>query len=52
MDAVRDIMTTDEVTLDPDMTLREAAATLADHHATGAPVIVNGRVVQGPDSVA
>src|SRR5688500_13297064 len=45
MQAVRDIMTTEVVTLDPDMTLREAAATLADHHVTGAPVIVNGRVV-------
>ena len=45
MQAVRDIMTTEVVTLDPEMTLREAAATLADHHVTGAPVIVNGRVV-------
>lgn len=45
MQAVRDIMTTDVVTLDPEMTLREAAATLADHHVTGAPVVVNGRVV-------
>ncbi len=45
MQAVRDIMTTEVVTLDPDMTLREAAATLADHHVTGAPVLVNGRVI-------
>lgn len=45
MQAVRDIMTTEVVTLDPDMTLREAAATLADHHVSGAPVIANGRVV-------
>jgi CBS domain-containing protein len=45
MQAVRDIMTTDVVTLDPDMTLREAAATLADHHVTGAPVVINGRVI-------
>ena len=45
MQRVRDIMTTEVVTLDPDMTLREAAAALADYHVTGAPVIVNGRVV-------
>lgn len=45
MKSVRDIMTMDVVALDPEMTLREAAATLADHHVTGAPVVVNGRVV-------
>lgn len=45
MQAVRNIMTTDVVTLDPEMTLREAAAVFADHHVTGAPVVTNGRVL-------
>ena len=45
MQAVRDIMTTDVVTLDPEMTLREAAAVFADRHVTGAPVVINGRVM-------
>ena len=45
MQAVRDIMTTTVVTLDPAMTLREAATMLADHHVSGAPVVANGRVV-------
>jgi len=45
MQVVRDIMTTTVVTLDPAMTLREAATMFADHHVSGAPVVANGRVV-------
>jgi CBS domain-containing protein len=45
MQAVRDIMTTDVVTLDPEMTLREAAVVFADRHVSGAPVVTNGRVM-------
>jgi CBS domain-containing protein len=45
MQAVRDIMTTDVVRLDPEMTLREAAVVFADRHVTGAPVVANGRVM-------
>lgn len=42
---VRDLMTTDVVTLDPDMNLREATDTLVQHHVTGAPVLAGGRIV-------
>lgn len=42
---LHDIMTRDLVTLSPEHTLREAMATLASHHISGAPVIANQRVV-------
>jgi CBS domain-containing protein len=41
---VRDFMTTDVMTLDPEMDLREATDTLVQHHVSGAPVVANGRI--------
>jgi len=41
---VRDLMTTDVVTLDPDMNLREATDALMRHHVSGAPVLAGGRI--------
>jgi CBS domain-containing protein len=41
---VRDLMTTEVVTVGPDMSLREATDTLVQHHVSGAPVIANGRI--------
>ena len=42
---LRDIMTTSVLTLEPDVTIREAMELLADRHVSGAPVIAGGRVV-------
>lgn len=42
---LRDIMTTDVVTVEPDTTLRDAADLLARRHVSGAPVLRGGRVV-------
>lgn len=42
---LRDIMTTDVATATPDMTVRDAAAILADTHIGGAPVLQGGKVV-------
>jgi CBS domain-containing protein len=42
---VRDIMTTDVVTLSPDLSLRDAMALLTRRHISGAPVVSAGRVV-------
>jgi CBS domain-containing protein len=41
---VRDLMTTDVVTLGPEMNLREATDALVQHHVSGAPVVTNGRI--------
>lgn len=41
---IRDIMTTDVVTLSPDASLRDAMDTLTSRHITGAPVVAAGRV--------
>lgn len=42
---LRDIMTTDLVTLDPDLTIREAMDTFASRRISGAPVVAGGGVV-------
>ena len=42
---LQDIMTTDVVTLDPEMTLRDALEVLTGRHISGAPVVEAGRVV-------
>ncbi len=42
---LRDIMTTDVVTLSPELTLRDAMALLASRHLSGAPVVAGGKVV-------
>ena len=42
---LRDVMTTDVVTVDPDMTLRDAMELLARRHVSGAPVMTGGKVV-------
>lgn len=42
---LRDIMTTDVVTLTSDTTLREAMELFAHHHVSGAPVVAGGRIV-------
>lgn len=42
---VRDLMTTDVMTVGPDMDLREATDVLVQHHVSGAPVVTNGRLV-------
>jgi CBS domain-containing protein len=42
---LRDIMTPDVVSLDPNMTLRDALEILAARHISGAPVLDGGRVV-------
>ena len=42
---LRDLMTTDVVTVSPDASLREAMELFATHHVSGAPVVVGERVV-------
>jgi CBS domain-containing protein len=42
---LRDIMTADVVTLDPEMTLREALEILTARQISGAPVLEGGRIV-------
>jgi CBS domain-containing protein len=42
---LRDIMTTNVLTLAPDVSLRDAMELLASHHFSGAPVVAGGRVV-------
>lgn len=42
---LRDIMTRDVFTLSPETSLRDAAALLAEHHISGAPVVSGGKVV-------
>lgn len=42
---LRDIMTTDVVTISPELTLRDAMALLASRHLSGAPVVAAGKVV-------
>ena len=42
---LRDIMTTDLVTLDPNLTIREAMDTFASRRISGAPVVAGGVVV-------
>jgi CBS domain-containing protein len=41
---VRDLMTTDVVTISPEMNLREAIDTLVQYHVSGAPVVTDGRI--------
>lgn len=41
---LRDIMTTDVVTITPEMSLRDAMELLAQRHVSGAPVVSGGRV--------
>jgi CBS domain-containing protein len=43
---LRDIMTTEVLTVGPDMSVRDAMLLLADHHVSGVPV-VSGRAVVG-----
>jgi CBS domain-containing protein len=42
---LKDIMTTDMVTVGPQTTLREALALLSDQHISGFPVVSGGKVV-------
>lgn len=42
---VRDIMTTDLVTLSPGATVTEAARTLTENRVSGAPVVERGRII-------
>jgi CBS domain-containing protein len=42
---LRDIMTSDVVTLAPEVTIRDAMALLASKHLSGAPVVASGRVL-------
>jgi CBS domain-containing protein len=42
---LRDIMTTDIVTLDPNLTIREAMDTFASRRISGAPVVEGGAVI-------
>jgi len=42
---LRDIMTTDLVTLDPNLTIREAMDTFASRRISGAPVVEGGAVI-------
>ena len=42
---LRDIMTTDLITLDPNLTIREAMDVFASKHISGAPVVVGDEVV-------
>lgn len=42
---LRDIMTTDVLSLSPEQTLREAMELLVGRHVTGAPVVSGGKVV-------
>ena len=41
---LRDIMSTDLITLAPELTLREAIELLTNEHVTGAPVVAGGQV--------
>jgi CBS domain-containing protein len=41
---LRDIMTTDLITLDPNLTIREAMETFAFRRISGAPVVAGGIV--------
>jgi CBS domain-containing protein len=43
--SLRDLMTPEVLTLDPDMTLREAVERLVSEGISGAPVVVGGRLV-------
>lgn len=45
MRTVRDIMTTDVVTLTPQATVREAMEALSTNHLSGVPVVVGRRVI-------
>ena len=42
---LRDIMTTDVLTVHPDLSIRDVAEILATNHISGAPVVRDGRVV-------
>jgi len=42
---LRDIMTTDVLTVDPETSLREAMELLGRHHVSGAPVVAGGALV-------
>jgi CBS domain-containing protein len=42
---IRDIMSTEIVTLSPGLSVRDAMDVLTRHHITGAPVLTNGKVV-------
>jgi CBS domain-containing protein len=42
---VRDLMTTDVATVDPDLTLREAVELFTQRHVSGAPVTAGGRLL-------
>ena len=42
---LRDIMTTDVFTVDPDLSIREVSELLATNHIGGAPVVREGRVI-------
>jgi CBS domain-containing protein len=42
---LRDIMTTDVVTVGPELTIRDAMALFATRHVSGAPVVASGKVV-------
>ena len=42
---IRDLMTTDVVTLSPELSLRDAMTILTTRHITGAPVVGGGKVV-------
>ncbi|MEW5916367.1 MAG: CBS domain-containing protein [Gemmatimonadota bacterium] len=42
---LRDIMTTDVVTVSPELTVRDAMALFATRHLSGAPVVASGKVV-------
>jgi CBS domain-containing protein len=45
MTKLRDIMTTDVLTVDPDLSIREVAEVLAMNHIGGAPVVREGKVI-------
>jgi CBS domain-containing protein len=45
MSALRDIMTTDLVTVSPDMSLQQVAEVFAAHHISGAPVVDGQQLV-------
>ncbi len=45
MTRLRDIMTTDVLTVSPDLTIREAAEVFATHRIGGAPVVSKGDVI-------
>ncbi len=45
MPTVKSIMTTDLLTLEPEMTLRDAVELLGDEEVSGAPVVEGGRLV-------